>query len=205
MLSTAHNFLFIHVPKTAGNSIQRCLLTHSEDEMVLRGGHQDGIERFEISSPTLKTRKHSTLSEYKAQLPPAQFEGLFKFFGVRNPWERCASFFVSPHRGTVDWSEQAFNAFIDTSIEPVHWYLQTGATDPTPFRNADAVIRFEHLAEDFELICQKIGLPTFELPRVNASTRKDYRAYYTNDALIDQVAKKFAREIECFQYRFDPT
>ncbi len=204
MLSIAHNFLFRHVPKTAGNSILRCLLEHSEDEMVLQGAHQDGIERFDIRTPGLKLHKHSPLSEYQAQLPAPQFDQLFKFFGVRNPWERCVSFFFSPHRGKIEWSAKAFSDFIDRSIKPVHWYLQKDDADPDPFLNVDAVIRFENLTDDFELVRQKIGLPKIALPQVNASNREDYRQYYKNDAIIAQVADKFAREINCFQYSFDP-
>ena len=48
-LKTAAIFalLFLHIPKTAGNSIQNILRDYSEDEIVARGG-QDGLERFEV-------------------------------------------------------------------------------------------------------------------------------------------------------------
>jgi hypothetical protein len=204
MLSRAHNFLFIHIPKTAGNSVQRALLGFSEDEMVLRGAHQDGVERFELRSPTLKIHKHSSLADYRAQLDSERFEGLFKFHGMRNPWDRCVSFFFSPHRGPVAWSPEAFETFIDTAVIPSHVFLQKGPNDPNPFGNADAVLRHEHLAADFEQVCARLGLGPLVLPRVNASERGDYRSYYRNDRLIARVAEKFAPEIKRFGYAFDP-
>lgn len=204
MLSIAHNFLFVHVPKTAGNSVQRVLLDYSEDEMLLRGPHQDGVERFELQSPTVKMHKHSTLADYCAQLPTAQFEGLFKFYGIRNPWDRCVSFFFSPHRGPVEWSPDAFAMFIEKTVIPAHDFLRLENGEADIFANVDAVIRYEHLPEDFEAICQQIGIHPAKLPHVNASRREDYRKYYTNDTLIALVAEKFAPEIVRFDYRFEP-
>jgi len=34
MISIKHNFIFIHVPKTAGNSFQNILKNYSEDKIV---------------------------------------------------------------------------------------------------------------------------------------------------------------------------
>ncbi len=48
MLSLKNNFLFIHLPKTAGNSIQGNLQHYSEDDVVCLNDLQDGIERVEI-------------------------------------------------------------------------------------------------------------------------------------------------------------
>jgi len=204
MLSLAHNFLFIHIPKTAGNSVHRALLPFSEDEMVLRAAHHDGVERFEVRSQTIDIHKHSTLADYRAQLSAERFDGLFKFHGIRNPWDRCVSFFFSPHRGPVDWSPDAFETFIDTTVVPSHVFLQKGANDPDPFGNADAVLRYEHLAADFEFICTRLGLGLVPLPRVNASLRGDYRRYYRSDGIITRIAEKFAPEIKRFGYTFDP-
>jgi len=204
MLSIAHNFLFVHVPKTAGNSVQRVLLNYSEDEMVLRGAHQDGLERFEVYSPTVKMHKHSRLADYRAQLPATLFDGLFKFHGVRNPWDRCVSFFFSPHRGPVDWSPEAFEAFIEKAVIPTHEFLQLGENNGDPFGNVDGVIRYEHLVDDFETICARIGIGAQILPRVNVSVREDFRRYYPSDQIISLVATKFAPEIRTFGYTFDP-
>ena len=68
MISFHKHFLFVHIPKTAGNSIQSVLRDYSEDELVPLRGEQDGIERFGLRNPNYKIKKHSTLAEYRAAL-----------------------------------------------------------------------------------------------------------------------------------------
>lgn len=201
MLSLAHKFLFIHIPKTAGNSIQRVLLPYSEDRMALVSPYQDGVERFEIRSPTLNIQKHSTLPEYREQLPPDVYASLFKFTCIRNPWDRCVSHFFSPHRGEVIWSPAAFGRFIEETVEPAEQYLQT---DPArnPFPDMDAILRFESLSEDLRSVCEHVGIQSFELPVANASRHAGYRDYYKEPYLKDLVLSRFRREIEYFGYSF---
>lgn len=69
----------------------------------------------------------------------------------------------------------------------------------------DFVIRFEHLEDDYEKLCKKIGLPYEPLPGLKTKVRKsqrDYRELYTPE-MQQWVSKKFAKEIQHFGYTFD--
>jgi len=99
MLTIRKKFLFIHVPKTAGNSIQNILKEYSEDEIVAKASHQDAVERFEIRGVHPGLKKHSTLRKYKARLEPELFSSLFKFSTIRNPWDRLISLYFTPSSG----------------------------------------------------------------------------------------------------------
>jgi Sulfotransferase family len=202
MLSTRHNFLFIHVPKTGGNSIQKVLLPHSDDQLVLISRQHDGVDRFEIRSNELSIHKHSSLQEYCDQLDAEKFDRLIKVTSVRNPWDRCVSYFFSPHRGPVVWSESAFEDFIRTTVHPHSKYLTLEGRGGNPFDHVDVVLRFERLAKDFASLCGRIGVYAAELPRLNASRRGDYRSYFTTQRAIDLVANRFALEIAIFGYEF---
>src|SRR5881398_2139235 len=87
MISLQKRFLFVHIPKTAGNSIQSALRDYSEDQLVALRKEQDGIERFGLRNPNYKIKKHSTLCEYRDALGKEQFRSLYKFTCVRNPWD----------------------------------------------------------------------------------------------------------------------
>jgi hypothetical protein len=199
MISEAYNFLFIHVPKTGGNSIQKILVPFSDDYMVW--GDPEAEDRFGIKSPTLDIGKHSSLADYQRQIDPDRFARYFKVTCVRNPWERCVSYFFSPHRGPVTWSPDDFEAFIESSISPHRDYLALAPDDPDPFGNVDMVLSYENLDADFSALCEHIGIGKQALPHLNVSKRNHYRTYY-NDHARELVAEKFAAEIARFGYSF---
>ena len=62
--------------------------------------------------------------------------------------------------------------------------------------------RFEHLQDDFNEVCDRIGIPRKELPHVNQSKHRDYRNYY-NKRTRKMVEDAFAQDIELFGYTFD--
>lgn len=205
MLSRQFGFLFIHVPKTAGNAIQHALLPYSEDHLVLSQPHHDGEDRFEIGSPGLEVHKHSTLSDYQSQLGEAFVRELFLITVVRNPWERCISHFFSPHRGDVAWSPGAFRDFVQREVMPLQHFLRLpGDACPSDgFERLDATLRFERLAGDLETLRQRLGLPELAFRARNVGTRRHHAEYYREaPSLVDLVADRFQAEIETYGYQY---
>lgn len=199
-MALSRRFIFVHVPKTGGNSIQNLLLPHSEDEVVCTEPYQDGVERFELRNPAYGFAKHSPLSEYKAKLPADLYASLFKFACVRNPWERAVSYYFSPHRQVAGYSREGFIAFLQ-SAPPMTYFLKERADQPLVEvgRNFDRLIRYETLQEDFDAVCENLDLPRRTLPRLNASTRGPVRDYY-DDETIDLVRTRFAEDVALFGY-----
>ncbi len=95
MISVQKKFLFVHIPKTGGNSIQNYLQHFSEDEITVNE-EQDGIGRFGVRNNVYKTVKHSKLRRYKSALPRDLYASLYKFATIRNSWDRVVSAFFSP-------------------------------------------------------------------------------------------------------------
>ena len=199
MISFQKRFLFVHIPKTGGNSIQSILAPYSEDEIVRRPG-QDGVERFGVSNPKYKLKKHSPLADYRAALGDEQFSCLYKFASVRNPWERMVSFYFTPVQGK-EWDRKAFKKTVSKTLSAAD-YLRLDAGEPEPFSNMDRIIRFENLAEDFGLVCADLGISSASLPKYNRSEREHYSKYYDAE-LRALVAERFAAEITRFGYTFD--
>ncbi len=204
MISLQHRFLFIHIPKTAGNAIQNILRKYSEEKIVQIAPHQDGIERFEVRSDDYKIRKHASLAEYQVQLGVETIDPLFKFTCVRNPWQRMISFYFSPHRGEVSWNRKQFIALVN-QVRPVPDFVSS-VSDDAPgekcFNNMDFFMRYDKLDEDFKRACERIGIPHEMLPRRNVSNRAHYSSYY-DDELIDLVKQRFQNEIRFFGFNLE--
>jgi len=201
MISLQKRFLFVHIPKTAGNSIQSVLRDYSEDQLVALRKEQDGIERFGLHNPKYKVRKHSTLSEYYDALGNEQFRNLYKFTCVRNPWDRMVSYYFTPTQNPETWNRKKFRETISKAVS-VSDYLRLDNSEGDPFANVDRIMQFENLADDFRAVCAAIGIPPPALPQYNRSSREHYSKYY-DDELCELVRARFAAEIERFNYTFD--
>jgi hypothetical protein len=201
MISFQKRFLFVHIPKTAGNSIQSVLSDYSEDELVALRSEQDGIERFGLRNPKYKIKKHSTLEEYRLALGEENFGELYKFACVRNPWDRMVSYYFTPTQNVVGWDRKKFRKVI-TEAMPVADYLRLNECNDNPFENVNYIMRFENLADDFRNVCAALDISAATLPQYNRSNREHYSKYYDED-LRELVHARFAAEIDRFGYRFD--
>jgi hypothetical protein len=201
MISFQKRFLFVHIPKTAGNSIQSVLRDYSEDELVALRGEQDGIERFGLRNPKYKIKKHSTLAEYREALGNEQFRSLYKFTCVRNPWDRMVSYYFTPTQSPETWNRKKFSGIISKAVS-VPDHLQLGSGEEDPFANVDCIMRFENLADDFRIVCAALDISPPILPKYNRSNREHYSKYYDRE-LRELVRERFAAEIERFGYVFE--
>jgi hypothetical protein len=211
LLSHTHAFAFVHVPKTAGSSVQLALRRHAtrpDDHWANRWLARCGIpvNRF-APWPSTKFRPHASAAVLRAWLPPDVFDSLFKFAFVRNPWDLLVSYWhylqrePGHRRGRIARSLPSFAAYIDYEIRRGR-FSQTGMLCDRDGRLlVDFVGHYESLAGDFAFICRRIGIEA-TLPRVNVGRRTDYREMYT-PALAGRVAEAFAGDIERFGYEFD--
>ena len=173
MISFQKGFLFVHIPKTAGNSIQSVLRDYSEDQLVALRKEQDGIERFGLRNPKYKIRKHSTLREYRDTLGEEQFRKLYRFTCVRNPWDRMVSYYFTPTQNPESWDREKFYGIISKAIS-IADYLRLNENEKDPFANVDYIMRFENLADDFRAVCNQLDISPVTLPQYNRSTREHY-------------------------------
>jgi hypothetical protein len=201
MISFQKRFLFVHIPKTAGNSIQTILRHYSEDEIVALRAEQDGIERFGLRNPNYKIKKHSTLAEYRAALGGERLRDLYKFTCVRNPWDRMVSYYFGTTQLVETRHRKEFRKLILRALS-IRDYLQLNKGEADPFGNLDYIIRFENLADDFRAVCARLAIPDAPLPQYNRSDREHYSKYYDAE-LRELIRTRFAPEIERFGYAFE--
>jgi hypothetical protein len=201
LYSYQQNFLFTHVARTGGVSIEHAL-------------------RFAM--PNLRTLgvQHAALAEARATLGPL-YDDLFTFAFVRNPWDRLVSWRGllagldgTPAASVADpdaahWRE--FEGFLaDIIAETIEIDGVTRRAFSQFHQLADAeeqllasqVGRFETLTEDAAAIFARAGLRVPPLTHENRSAHLPYGTYYTA-AARDMVAEAFAADVEAFGYRFE--
>ncbi len=216
MISDQKRFLFIHIPKTAGNSIQNILRDYSEDNIIVNYEHQDGIERFGVNNKKYRLSKHSFLSQCKTNIDSTVYNSLFKFATIRNPWDRMVSLYFSPAQGRTEWNRPEFLELIQNAVA-LRYFIRENLilnndqdeSDPKQIidnlpldHDIDFLIRFERLNEDFEQVCEKLDIPHKPLPIRNISGHTHYSEYYDED-LKELVSQRFKDEIAFGDYHFE--
>ncbi|WP_232420216.1 sulfotransferase family 2 domain-containing protein [Nitrosococcus watsonii] len=196
-----HQFIFVHIPKTAGNAMQNALSSYSEDTIVA-SGNKDGVHRFGLYS-LYGTTKHSTLTDYFFALGAEAFWSKRKFTCIRNPWDRAISFYFSPHHKNYSWNRDKFIRMLD-KIHPMTTFLRLPdhVANTEPDQNVDLIIRYEDLHKGFSKLCDILGISRRSLLVLNKGNRKSYFEYYDSE-LIQIVAERFREDIEVFGYEFD--
>jgi len=177
MICREYSCLFVHVPKAAGRSIEQFYLEQlglnrkSTGKRLLLGNNRD---------PRRGTEKLSHLSaeEYVkcGYLEADEFERLFKFTFVRNPWERI----VSEYRYRNYFLHRSFRDFLLHRVPAPGWddkYRHVMPQydmlhDQEGRLLVDFVGRFENLQQDFATVCQRLGLANALLPHCNSSDKK---------------------------------
>ncbi|MDG6099377.1 sulfotransferase family protein [Alteromonas sp. ZYF713] len=195
MISFERKFIFLHYPKTAGNSLQNHLIQFSSDEKVCEAEHQDGLERFQVVNHALRTRKHSKLKDYENALGTDKLNEYFVFSTIRNPWDRLISRFFSPHQKSRFWDRNEFIKLVENEDTFEDFYVTLSN------KKLDYIIRFESLDSDYSTVCELLSISKARLIKRNASIHEAYKYYY-DDELIEMVARKFHKEIELGNYSF---
>ena len=200
MISHKHKFIFTHVPKAAGTTI-RVSMHHEYDQ--------------------LHNPHHMPMFQIKKSLPKEIFQTYFKFAFVRNPYARQVSLWEYSHKivniyKKADKKRQKklennyreklkmtkfknFKAFCAGQFfHNCKYFCIDPDTDKVLL---DFIGKVENLQQDFNIVCDKIGIPRKQLPHKNKSNHKHYTEYY-DDETREIVSKKYAKDIEYFGYKF---
>ena len=136
------------------------------------------------------------------------FDSLFKFAFVRNPWDRMVSAFhyakethlfvkewvgnmatcpssVSPTSSYTRATLTTFKDFVENQI----WIDEDDAPSNEHWRlqvdfteGLDFVGRIENIDEDMKTICEKLGITDCEVPHIRASEHEHYTKYSASRA-----------------------
>lgn len=186
--------IYVHIPKTAGVSVAKALF----------GNYGAG---------------HVPITMHRRIFGDVLFDQYFKFTFVRNPWDRVVSAYTFLQKGGMDREDKAFAArhiapYADFDEFVRRWLTPENAHRSLHFRPqadwlclrdgtlaVDYIGHFERIAEDFQVICKRLGIEA-DLGHHNASQRRDYREYYT-DETAGIVGDVYRRDVTLCEYQYD--
>lgn len=201
MICHTRKALFIHIPKTGGNSVNRVL----------------GVE----------WENHKDLARHASEEAEEHIRDYYKFAIVRNPWDRLLSDFNFQNRksrGTKlflhdeNGKKRTFAQWIDAGFAepdlhpPSEWGGKVSDhinrfSPQVDWLKLDGVLmmdftaRLDRINDDFPKICDALGIPPRKLPKRNSRFHWHYSRYYT-DELARRVAKYYEEDIDTFGFTF---
>ena len=189
MIIKDKKLIYIHINKCAGCSIESFFLGQAIAD-------------------------HRVIMDLEDSLGSKELNDYFKFSFVRNPWDKTVSFYNFHKKFNVLDTSSGLKNFL--LAHPSSWMPKNGSnyshsmrssnqidwlTDSNGEVRMDFIGRFENLQEDFNIVCDKIGIPREQLPHKNKTKHKHYTEYY-DDETKQIVAERYAKDIEYFGYKF---
>lgn len=175
--------IFIHIPKTGGTTIQHAL--------DIRGCNH--IDRYKYTDDSNK----------------------YFFTFVRNPWDRLVSAYTYLKSDTCNNGDKKHGAQLPNTFDGFVTQLLLNKTTwlkKLHFRpmmhficdinSINFIGRFETLQQDFNNMCDSIGIQRSVLLHKNESDHNHYTTYY-NDKTRDIVSNLYEQDIKNFNYNFN--
>ena len=222
MVSYKNKYMFLHIPKTGGTSIVQCLMnTHGVENVTFL--REDWLGVDDIGSGDCGVIGHNIRNPNYRHLKDSNYKDTFIFTFVRNPWERLVSAFFYLLEGGI-WSVDAddYEKHLNKYNKDFRSFVRESLTDDSIFNQlplffksqhywmsnddgeilVDYIGKLEDVQKDFNVICDKIGIPHQEVSRKRTSTHKHYTKYYDEETR-EIVAKRYRDDIKYFGYKFE--
>jgi hypothetical protein len=202
MISHKHKFIFLFQHKCASSTLRSALEKIDDFNLSFHWG---------VKSKEYKNDELKKYSDY------------FVFANIRNPFERAVSAWIylqksfpferqftkglSLKKTFTNLPQANDKLYTELDGRSNHDYRHITQEQVDTLLNkegkfiTDMLIRFENLQEDFNTVCDKIGIPQQQLPHENKTKHKHYTEYY-DDETKQIVAEKYAKDIEYFGYEF---
>jgi len=209
ILSHEHKFLFLKTRKTAGSSLEKCLLPHlnPETDICTGGSYEDDYPSLNYPSGW---NTHLELSELGVLINSLQFleilNNYFVFTIERNPWDKVVSmyFWMQKTRPKV-FGDMNFSQFV--RFKNVH---SIGLDTHIYFYNEyrpNKIYDFANLDPIRDKLFQK-GIDireSFSKTRLknNTNQTKQYSKMYKNENDIFIVHNRFKEVVDFMGYTYD--
>jgi len=196
MISHDKEFIFIHIPKTSGNSLSVYLKPHviNGSKIIRRNSKMGKSQGIDIICEKYRCDiKHKSIIYYK-KIYPSEYNKYFKFTIVRNPYDRLISLYFWT-RPNGEFTKENFSVFLKKNIKSqVSFIMDNGSIC------MDFICKFENIEDDIKKVMNILSIQyTDKYPHINSSRHKHYMDYYDDD-LINIVNNKFSDDFNMLGY-----
>lgn len=208
MISHEHKVIFVHVPKTGGQSIEQMFLDdlkldwNARGTLLLRPNNDP-----EKGPPRLA---HLYADEYVklGHVSQEQFDSYLKFAIVRDPYARMVSEYFYRFRETPFWKRPTPRSFLGRSHEEDrldttrHLDTQTRfVMDEDGKLLVDRIIKLENLKDEIGPLSKEIFGEPREAPHRNKSIlSSNRRKIKVRAELGDIIRQQYRSDFEAFDY-----
>lgn len=201
MISHKNKYIFVHIPKCAGTSIEKCLLEQEgyDVELATDGRPalsllpQDVKENYLLD---IESKQHNKLDEYE-QDKQKQY---FCFTFVRNPWSWAVSdYLYHKKRRQVPTFDIWIQNLTEQDLFRDHMEPQTSFINS----NINYIGRVEHINTDWKYITNQLFGVYIKLPEENKCWKQyDYKQFYCAKTR-EVLANMYKDDIMNFGYTFE--
>lgn len=203
MISETYDTVFVHIPKTAGQSIERVFLSKHGLTWDERAPLLLRLNEDRNAGP--RRLAHLFAHEYVAcgHVSPETFARMFRFAVVRNPYDR----FMSEYRYRAKPGRAAINAMLeqidgDKYLDEVRHVLPQVefVRDRDGMVRVPQILRFETLATDIRPVFERLFGGDTPLPEVNKSLPLSDEADMLTPDLRRELYRRYEEDFDTFGY-----
>lgn len=197
-INKKNKILFIHIPKTAGTSIETFFNMHHKG-CFFQKKHSIEIDGIKFCP------QHLRYKDLKKRLD--NIERFFSFSFVRHPYDRIISEFFYKKELTRSRKKNDINKWVKNFIEnnnddhslPQHEFI----FDENENVLVDFLGKYENLNKDFNELLNKLGYNNNKLPNKKISKlrkKRNFNEYLSNESK-ELIYEKYKKDFDIFNYK----
>lgn len=211
-LSHSHKFIFVHIPKTAGQTVQKVLNPYCIEPETNKTLFRRILTNLPVRENVDKAffRPHYSANWIKTKVGQQTFSQYKTFAFIRNPFDLLVSRYEfilrrkNHHRHTLI-SAMNFSQYLEyerARHQKNQKDLFSFVCDKSGNIIVDELFRFEDLSSEINRMCAFLNIEQpSQIAHIHKSERKPYQEYYS-DSDIAVASKIFERDIQHFDYKF---